>query len=61
MELEDNDPDTLQLKDELDTEWVKLWRQPTRKKTIKMQLTVDCIPPEKTNPTATSSPRQKIP
>lgn len=32
MNWEENDPDTLQLQDELDTVWVKLWRRTTIKK-----------------------------
>ena len=32
MNREENDPDTLQLLDELDTDWVKLWRTSTNKK-----------------------------
>jgi hypothetical protein len=30
--FEENDPDILQLKDELDTEWVKLWKTMAKKK-----------------------------
>ena len=48
MNLEDNDPDTLQLRDELDTEWVKLWRRATNKKRSNIkELTFDVIPHKK--------------
>ena len=30
MNTEENDPDTLQMLDEIDQEWVKLWRKPKR-------------------------------
>jgi hypothetical protein len=32
VELEENDPDTLQLKDESNADWVKLWRKTTKNK-----------------------------
>ena len=48
MELQNNDPDTLQLKDELDADWVKLWRKATNKKnTTKKQITFAAIPTSK--------------
>lgn len=44
MELEDNDPDTLQLKDELDSEWVNLWHKSANKKnTTKKQISFAII------------------
>jgi hypothetical protein len=46
VDLENNDPDTLQLKDELDSEWVNLWHKATKKKPTKTQLILDCIPSE---------------
>ena len=33
MNLQENDPDTLQLLDELDKEWVRLWRKTALKET----------------------------
>jgi hypothetical protein len=33
MNAQENDPDTLQLLDESDKEWVKLWRKATREET----------------------------
>jgi hypothetical protein len=48
MNLEDDDPDTLQLKDELDPEWVNLWHKATdKKRATTKQLTFDVIPPKK--------------
>ena len=35
MSIKENDPDTLQLQDEIDEEWVKLWLKATDKKTGK--------------------------
>jgi hypothetical protein len=48
MNPKENDPDTLQLLDELDPEWVNLWHENNNKKepTTK-QLTFDVIPPKK--------------
>lgn len=48
MRLEENDPDILQLLDELDKEWVKLWRKTARKKKSSAKdITFIVIPPEK--------------
>ena len=33
MSIQENDPDTLQILDEIDREWVKLWLKATGKKT----------------------------
>jgi hypothetical protein len=46
VNLENNDQDTLQLEDELDSKWVNLWHKATKKKTAKTQLTIACIPAE---------------
>ena len=48
MNPKENDPDTLQLLDELDPEWVNLWHENKNKKepTTK-QLTFEAIPPKK--------------
>ena len=35
MSIKENDPDTLQILDEIDEEWVKLWLKATGKKTDK--------------------------
>lgn len=49
MNREENDPDTLQLQDELDADWVKLWRRATNKKRPNTNgITVDIILPKKT-------------
>ena len=46
--MKDNDPDTLQLSDELDTEWVKLWRRATKKKkSAQKELTLNITLAEK--------------
>jgi hypothetical protein len=34
--MQEKDPDTLQLRDEMDTEWVKRWRKATAKEKKKM-------------------------
>ena len=48
MNWEENDPDTLQLLDELDTDWVKLWRRATnKKKSTTNELTFNVILPKK--------------
>jgi len=48
MDSEDNDPDTLQLKDELDTEWVKRWHNATNKKrSAPNEITINVILPKK--------------
>ena len=48
MKSEENDQDRLQLKDELNTDWVKLWRKATKKKSApKIELTMGVIPPQK--------------
>jgi hypothetical protein len=48
MNWEENDPDTLQLLDELDTDWVKLWRRATnKKKATTKELTFNVIRPQK--------------
>jgi hypothetical protein len=47
VNLENNDQDTLQLKDELDSEWVNLWQKAIKKKRTKTDLTIDFIPAEK--------------
>lgn len=40
MNQDENDPDLLQLKDELDPEWVNLWHKSANKKnTTKKQVT----------------------
>jgi len=44
MNLEENDPDTLQLRDEMDSEWVELWRRcKNKEKSITIELTSDFI------------------
>ena len=49
MNLEENDPDTLQLLDELDADWVKLWRRATnKKKSVTNELTFNVIPHKQT-------------
>jgi hypothetical protein len=48
MNWMENDPDTLQSRDELDTDWVKLWRRATNKKRLtKRKLTFNVILPKK--------------
>ena len=50
MNLEENDPDTLQLLDELDPEWVKLWRKATnQKKSTTEEPTFIVILPKKSD------------
>ena len=49
MNLEENDPDTLQLLDESDPDWVKPWHKATtKKKSITNELTLNVIPHKKT-------------
>jgi hypothetical protein len=48
VNLENDDQDSLQLKDELDSKWVNLWQKATKKKTAKTPLTIACIPAENT-------------
>ena len=48
MSLEENDPDTLQLLDESDPDWVKLWRRAQNKnKSTTMDLKFSVIPTQK--------------
>jgi hypothetical protein len=48
MDDKENDPDTLQLKDESNTEWVKQWRKTTKKKSaLQNDLAIGVIPPKK--------------
>jgi hypothetical protein len=50
VDSENNDSDTLQLKDELDKGWVKLWRKTIKKIPTKTELTINCIPTENAIP-----------
>jgi hypothetical protein len=44
MKYEENDPETLQLQDELNTEWVKQWNKATKKKNAhQIDLTIGII------------------
>jgi hypothetical protein len=48
VELEENDPDTLQLKDESNADWVKLWHKTAKKKNfLQNDLTIEVILPKK--------------
>lgn len=48
MNYEENDPDTLQLRDELDPEWVNLWHKSANKKNkTKEHVTFDVISTKK--------------
>ena len=48
MSLEENDPDTLQLLDESDPDWVKLWhRAQNKNKSATMDLKFSVIPTKK--------------
>jgi hypothetical protein len=48
MNLDENDPDTLQLRDELEPEWVNLWSNDNdKKKPSTKQLSLDVIPSKK--------------
>ena len=48
MNRKENDPDALQLQDELDTDWVKLWRRATNKKRPEPnEITFDVVQPKK--------------
>ena len=47
MITEENDPDTLQLRDELDFKWVKLWRNAAEKGNCAETLTFGVLQPEK--------------
>ena len=40
MNTQENDPDILQILDELDKEWVKNWRRETKKRFSQDELTV---------------------
>jgi hypothetical protein len=56
MNQDENDPDSLQLNDELDVEWVNLWYKSVNKKnTTKKQITFAIIPTK--NSIAQKSPR----
>jgi hypothetical protein len=47
MNRKENDPDTLQLRDEMDPEWVDLWHKATtKKKPTKKQVTSIVNPPK---------------
>jgi hypothetical protein len=47
MKSEENDPDTLQSKDESNADWVKLWRKTTKKKSPPQNdPTIGLIPPQ---------------
>jgi hypothetical protein len=56
MKQTEYDPELLQLKDELDQEWVNLWHEEQKKQPTTKQLTIDCIPPE--NVTLQQSPHR---
>lgn len=46
--LNENDPDKLQLIDELDTDWVKLWRRATnQKRATTKELNIQYRSPQK--------------
>jgi hypothetical protein len=48
MDDKENDPDTLQLKDESNAEWVKQWRKTTKKKSApKNNIAIGVIPTKK--------------
>jgi hypothetical protein len=48
MDEKENDPDTLQLRDESNTEWVKQWRKTTKKKSAPQNdLAIGVIPSKK--------------
>jgi len=52
MSEEENDPDTLQLLDELNVDWVRRWRKKVNKKTsITNELTFTVHMPEKKHAT----------
>ena len=52
MNTEENDPDTLQILDELDEKWVRLWRKATSKEaTQAIELTTIVFSPEETHAT----------
>ena len=53
MKQTEYDSDTLQLKDELDPEWVNLWHEEQKKQSTTKQLTIDCIPLENETPQQT--------
>jgi hypothetical protein len=47
MDYKENDPDTLQFLDELDTDWVKLWLRAANKKSAANELPFNIILPKK--------------
>ena len=46
MKIKENDPDTLQILDELDEEWVEHWLAATNKKNTETNLTTIVYPQE---------------
>jgi hypothetical protein len=49
MNCEENDPDKLQLLDEMHTDWVKRWRKATKKRPPEKRNNIDVILPKKKN------------
>jgi hypothetical protein len=56
MNTKKNDPDTLQILDELDEKWVKQWRRATTKKTKKNELKLTVFLQQKSTPSIQRSP-----
>ena len=58
MNAKENDPDTLQLLDELDEKWVKQWRRATTKKNKTNELKLTVFLQQKSIPSIQRSPTE---